>query len=387
MSTRKSIIFITSRFPFPLTKGDKLRAYYQIRDLSNEFDIILISLSESKISEQEKQELEKYCKEIHVFQLNKLMLLFSLFIGIFRKKPFQVSYFYQRGIQQQIDQIIKRVQPFHIFTQLIRTTEYVKNYHHCKKTLDYMDALSKGMERRYETSKKLYKLIYKIESDRLKAYERSVFDYFENHLIISKQDQRFILHPSYNKIQIISNGIGEHFFEKIAVEKKNDIVFVGNLSYPPNVKATEYLYENIHLKNPNFHIQISGADPAKHLLKLSNTNFKVTGFIDDIRLAYSSSKLFVAPMWIGTGLQNKILEAMAQGVPCITTPLVNRAIQAKPDLEIIIAETEAEFHDKISEYLSNQERYNLIQSNAETFVTNQYSWKKINQQLIQIINN
>ena len=132
LSKKPVLAVVLSRFPFPLEKGDKLRAYYQIKDLSKRFDIDLICISDIKVSEENQKKLEGFCKNIHVFQLKKMGILWSLFTALFSKKPFQVHYFYQQWIHRKINEIILTSKPEHIYCQLIRSSEYVKNHHQCK---------------------------------------------------------------------------------------------------------------------------------------------------------------------------------------------------------------------------------------------------------------
>lgn len=368
-----------------MTKGDRLRAYYQIRGLSESFDIYLICTSDEEITKEDRKEVEKYCKQIVLFPLSKWGIYFFSFINIFRSKPFQVAYFYRYYIHQKIIKLINEIQPDHIFSQLIRSSEYVKNYHLCPKTIDYMDAFSKGMERRSKYGFPIFRWFFKMESQRTRIYETKIFDYFENHLVISKQDQEYIFHPDYRMIKVMPNGIDESFFEKIRVDKKADIAFVGNLSYEPNVLAVQFLYERIYRQLPDLKFCISGANPSHRILKYSTNNFQVAGFVKDIRMAYSSARIFVAPMYLGTGLQNKILEAMAQGIPCITTSLVNNAVGAKVGEEILIAETADEFCDTIQHLLADELLYSSISNNAQTFVKNNFSWKQITDNLASIM--
>ena len=111
--------------------------------------------------------------------------------------------------------------------------------------------------------------LFKSEAKRLLEYERKIFEYFENHLIISEQDRDFILHPNRNKIHCVPNGISTNFFEAIEVKKEFDLVFVGNLSYPPNIEAIEYIIQHILPLNPKLKILISGANPSKKLIKVA----------------------------------------------------------------------------------------------------------------------
>lgn len=389
--TNKPVLaVILSRFPFPLEKGDKLRAYYQIKDLSKDFDIELICISDIKVSAENLKELDAFCKNIHVFQLNKIGMLWSLFTGLFSKKPFQVHYFYQRWIHQKINEIILKTKPQHIYCQLIRASEYVKNHHQCKKTLDYMDALSKGMERRMQSAKGARKELMKTESKRLTAYERSIFDYFEFHTIISKQDRQFILHPKQNTIQIIPNGVDQKFFEfDIQPSPPFDLVFTGNMSYPPNIEAALYIKNQLmpllEKEIPTIQCLISGANPTNQLKKCDAPNFNVSGWVEDIRDSYASARIFIAPMMLGTGLQNKLLEAMAMGLPCITTTLANNALKAIPNEQILIADQEIDFVIQIQRLINDSVYYQQIAVAGKAFVKENYQWSAINERLVGMI--
>lgn len=388
---RKKLVIITSRFPYPLEKGDKLRAYHQLKELSLHYDIVLISTSDTKVHQESIDEIRKYCKTIYILYLNKISILFNLTFQLITNKPFQIGYFYSSRNNASIKKILKEEKPDHIYCQLIRVSEYVKDYHDCPKTIDYMDALSKGMERRAEKASIYSKWLYNIEAKRLSNYERKIFDYFENQIMISEQDKDFILHPDRNKIVCIPNGVDDSFFENINVKKDADIVFVGNLSYAPNIEAINYLVDNINpyflKKNQEFKILISGATPSNALKKTikDNPNIELTGWVKDIRESYSRGKIFVAPMMIGTGMQNKLIEAMAMGIPCITTSLANNAINGIHKESIMVANTKDEFISAIEELLEKKELYKKIVLQAKELIHQKYEWKGTTAKLIEVI--
>ncbi|MFN6085115.1 MAG: hypothetical protein ACK476_09335, partial [Fluviicola sp.] len=126
---KPKLVVMLSRFPFPLEKGDKLRAYQFIKGLSDDYSIHLICTTDEIVSTESKKELEKYCTEIHIFKLTKLGLFFQLMTDLFFKKPFQVHYFYRSSINKSIQGLLEKIKPDHIFCQLIRVSEYVKHYH------------------------------------------------------------------------------------------------------------------------------------------------------------------------------------------------------------------------------------------------------------------
>ena len=376
----------TSRFPYPLEKGDKLRAYHQIKELSNSFDVYLFSITEHEVKPAHLEELKKYCSEVHTFHLSPIKKWFGAFVNLFGKKPIQVGYFYNWSIHQKVKQLLTKIKPDHIYAQLIRSSEYVKNYHECPKTIDYMDALSKGLERRSETAHGLKKLVFQLEFKRLMDYENSIFEYFENHTIISEQDRNFIFHKNKEQISVVPNGVDTDYFKVNSTQKSADLVFTGNMSYPPNITASKYIVNDIlPLLNKDVKIILAGANPSKEVLALQSDQVEITGWVDDIRTSYTAAKVFVAPMFIGTGLQNKLLEAMAIGVPCITTTLANNALGATENKEILIANEAQGFRDKIMDLLNDHEMSATISKNAKRFVEENYDWKPVTRKLIELI--
>lgn len=378
---------LVSRFPYPLEKGDKLRAFHQLKELSKYFDVTLFALSDSSIPSKNLEIVQEYCAEIVVHQQNYFQKLGGILRSATNGNPFQVGYFYSSKGQNTIESLLKENNYDHIYCQLIRMSEYVKNEHRIPKTLDYMDALSAGIQRRVGKQRFYKRWLFRSEAKRLKRYESLMFDFFENRTIISKQDQQLIMHPHSQEIVCIPNGIDASFFKPVSSDKTHDFVFVGNMSYPPNVEAIEYIANNILPHFPERNFLISGSSPSKRVKKiaLENAQIELTGWVDDIRDSYARGRIFLAPMMIGTGMQNKLLEAMAIGVPCITTPLANNPIGTKANHEILVASNPEEFEKAISLLLSDSSKYAEIQSNARSFVELNHHWNKTTDRLIQLI--
>lgn len=386
--TYKKLVILTSRFPYPLEKGDKLRAYHQIKHLSQFFEIHLISVPQNKVRKEDVEHLSPYCKSIHIYPVSLWKKGVGMLWSLLFNKPFQVGYFFHYSISRKINRFLSELKPDHIYCQLIRPAEYVKNYHDCPKTIDYMDALSKGMERLAKESRFFKKYLFNSEYKRLLNYENSIYEYFENHTIISLQDRQHIFHKNKDKIHVIPNGIDESFFNyDKPVEKNTDILFTGSMSYPPNVSAVEYVANLILPQlSPDTSFKIAGAYPSRNVLKLASHQVTVTGYVKDIKATYKSASIFVAPMFLSVGLQNKLLEAMALGVPCITTTLANNALQASPDKEILIADTPTEFITQINRLQNDDTLREEIIQNGKEFVRINYDWNKITDKLVQLLN-
>lgn len=383
------ILVLLSRVPYPLEKGDKLRAFNQIKHLSEKHEITLFAINDGPLHKEALRVLNKYCSEIKIVNLSGIQVFWNLFKSLFSGIPFQIGYFYFNKMQKEIDSYINKNKPDHIYCQLIRTTEYVKKYSNIPKTLDYMDVFSKGMERRKNTTPFYLRPIYMLEHKRLLKYEKSIFDYFENKTIISRQDRDLIPHPKRHEIAVIPNGVDLTYFHPIEKEKEFELLFNGNMSYPPNIESAVFLVNEIlpivHKINPKVRLLISGAAPSEKVKALASKSVVVSGWVDDIRVSFARSKILIAPMQISIGLQNKLLEAMAMQIPCITSTMANNALGAEHDKNILVAETAEEYARHIIYLLDNSERSVDIALQGFNFVNTNYSWKSTGDLLEGII--
>jgi len=373
------LFILLPRVPYPTEKGDKLRAFNQIKQLSKHHEIILCALNDSVLHEKAIPVLSKYCKSVHIIPISKFSIIFSLIKTIFTDKPLQVGYFYNKSTAKKIKKLIDFYKPDHIYCQLIRVAEYVREIA-IPKTLDYQDVFSKGVERRLESSASYIKPFLRLEHKRLLKYEHDIFSAFDNKIIISVPDRDQIPHPDRENIVVVPNGVDTDFFKPIESEKEFDLVFTGNMGYPPNINAAEFLVLKILpivlKRKPGISLLIAGANPHLRVSVLKSSNVDITGWVSDMRECYAAARIFIAPMQIGTGLQNKLLEAMAMQVPCITSPLANQALQAKENEEILIASTPEEYADLILMLLTNPDKSREIAMEGYNYVLRNFSWEK-----------
>lgn len=382
------LFFLVPRVPYPTEKGDKLRAFHQIMQLSKHHEIILCALNDGVLHEDAVPVLKKYVKAIHIIPISKFSIALNLIKTLFSKKPLQVGYFYNASSASKIRQLIENYKPDHIFCQLIRVAEYVKGIP-IPKTLDYQDVFSKGVERRCASSPFYLKPFLQIEYNRLLRYEHDAFEAFDNKIIISVPDRELIPHPDRNKIVVVANGVDPDFFKPIVREKEYDLVFTGNMGYPPNIKSAEFLVNEILPKilpqKPDVRLLIAGANPHLRVLVLKSARVEVSGWVPDMRECYASARIFIAPMQIGTGLQNKLLEAMAMQIPCITSLLAFKALNAREGEDILVAQTPEEYASHILMLLNNKEKAAKIAQNGFELVHKNFNWERETGKINQLI--
>ena len=395
------ILFLVSRVPYPLEKGDKLRAFNHLKLVSEKHEITLVALNDTELHPEAEQVLSRYCKRLHVLDISLSVRILSLISAAFNGKPFSTGYFYNKIAQDIIDDIIDEIHPAHIFCQLTRVTEYVKNITDISKTLDYQDAFAKGMEKRISKEPFYLRWLFKMEYKRLLKYEAEVFDWFENKIIISNQDRENIAHQNKQNIVVVPNGVDLDYFKPRSLtptlsegegaegKKKYDLLFTGNMAYPPNIESVVFLVNEVlplvAKEKPDIKLLIAGATPVARVKDLQSNNVEICGWVDDMRESYAATKLFIAPMQISIGLQNKLLEAMAMKVPCITSELANNALHGTHNENIIVCKQPQQYADAILRLLDNPSEAEQLAIAGHEFVKLNYGWKKMTEPLLRLI--
>ena len=379
------LLVVTSRFPYPIERGDKLRAYHQIRQLAGRHEVVLVALTEHEVPADHLARLEALCARVHVVRRSRLTTLRGVATAPLRRLPLQVGYFQAPSVQAEVRAIVEREQPDHVYCQLVRTAELARGLD-CPSTIDYQDAFSAAARRRAAHSVWGLRQVLEREADAVSRYEAESFGWFDRHVIISEQDRRLLEFDGADKVEVLPNGVDTEFFAPgdLAPDAR-DLVFVGNMGYPPNVAAATVLAEEIlplvQRERPGTDLLIAGARPTRAVRRLAGPRVEVTGWMDDIRTGYRRGRVLVAPLSIGAGQQNKILEAMAMGVPCVTTELVNGAIGARGGHQIQLASTPAEFAQRVLELLHDEDLRRRMADEALTFVRERYSWEAVGDQL------
>ena len=379
------VLVVLSRFPLPTDKGDKLRAWHHILGLSEQHQVFLFCLTNEKIHAEDLEKVKSVCADVKVVRHSLPGIMTRLVFNVFSSLPFQVAYFTSRNSLKLLKKYSQQVKPDVLYCQLVRMAAHCTNLDVPRKVIDYQDAFSKGLERRLQHESFFKRMLIHVELKRLRKYETEVFDQFEKRFIISEQDAGLIDHPARKEMIILPNGVDVDFYKPEPAAKTIDLLFTGNMQYEPNVNCVSYLVKEVFslLKEEFPHIQLvaAGKNPSAELTRLHSRNLQLTGWVKDLRKYYQQARLFVAPMQIGIGMQNKILEAMSMGMPVITSSLANNAIGAKHGKEIWIADSPAKVAEAISYLLNNTELAIRLGQNARELMLSRYSWAEQNKAL------
>jgi len=379
------ILFIVSRFPYPLITGDRLTIFNYIKHLSRQHEITLISFIESKKELEYLEKLKPFCKRIETVLQKPIQSYLSCVVRLFSGYPLQVSYFYSKKMSSRIRNVLAQDNFDLIYIHTIRMAEYVKDINSYPKVLALQISMSLNYRRLKLSSRNIFKKIfYWYEYNKVRTYEVGMTRLYDKCLLISQADR-----DELEKISKIDNiflnphGVDFRYFVPDSRIKKeeNSIVFTGNMKYAPNVDAIVYfcreIYPIIKREISNLKVYIVGMSPARSIKSLAaEPNIIVTGFVKDIRFYSNICQVGIDPLRIGAGLQNKILEGMSMGLPMVVSSIANEGIGAVNGENILIADGKNDFAMQVIRLLRDEALRNRLSKSAREFIEREFTWEK-----------
>jgi sugar transferase (PEP-CTERM/EpsH1 system associated) len=391
------ILYLSLRFPYPSHSGDKIRTHNILKHLSQRHSICFISFVQSPREASCAGQLREYCDQVKTVKLNKLGAYGNCLMHFSFAEPFQVVYWHSREMQRQVDEMIDRNGFDIIHVQFFRMAQYVTKYTSNRKVLDSGDSFSLNLSRRSRLDRGLPWPLLKIEANRVKIYETEIGQWFDRVTMVSPLDRDYLLSINGNlPISVVPMGVDLEYYQprckeagwKPALPGKEYradppiLLFTGTIRYFPNKDAVLYFYHEIFplIKNavPNAKFYVVGNHPPKKISKLmSSGDIVVTGRVEDVRPYFAKSTVFVCPLRSGSGMQTKILEAMAMGVPVVTTSMGFEALEATAGTDIMVADDARRFAQKVICLLKDKELRQNVTQNARNLVEKKYGWSSV----------
>lgn len=377
-----NLLFLSLRFPYPPQRGDRIRAYYFIVELSKRHNISLISFYESEKEIEQINELRKYCSQVKVIKFSQLRAYFNSTIYSLSSKPIQVGYWYSPKMRKLVDKLVESSDFDIIHAQFFRMAQYVTKYTDYPKVLDLTDALSLNLHRRAQLDRGLSLPLVKLEERRVRRYETEIIKNFDVGTIVSAFDRDYLLDlDSSLELAVIPMGVDLDYFSPSENDYKSQILFTGTMSYFPNYDAALYFCNEIlpliKQQLPDVSFYVVGNNPHKKLRQIACSDIVVTGHVPDVRPYFDDSAVFVCPLRSGSGMQAKNLEAMAMGVPIVTTSIGLEGLEAASGVEIFVADNPDDFANHVIRLIKEPQLRREISENARRLVENKYSWHEI----------
>lgn len=390
-SARPRVLVLTPRFPYPVVGGDRLRIFQLCKALSTVADLTLLSLCESP------EEMSMTVPADGVFQRVERVFLspwrsrLNVLMALPSRTPLQVAYYRSREFAQHIGELL----PSHdlVLAHLIRTGDYVRGAA-LPRILEMTDAISLNYQRVQSVSsshRDLRSFVYAIEARRLLAYERQIIGEFDRAVLVSEVDRQHLLQGLDDpRVLVCSNGVDlEHLSFKERAPAEPVVVFIGNMTTVQNMDACMFFAAEVLPLMRTYHpfrFRVIGRIDSKGKAALERfEGVEVRANVGSISQAVEGAYAGVAPMRLGAGIQNKVLEYMALGLPAVVSSVGLEGLEAVPGRDLLLASEPAEMSQTLISLWHNTEQRLAVAKAGRCYVESTHIWEAMLRPLLNAV--
>ena len=380
---------LAPRVCWPLDTGAKLRNYHLARVLSRDARVTLLAFGDSSSAE-----LHAVYDEIVTVPRGSGYSLGKLLRGAVGRTPLPLLNYtspemtgavLRQFAENEFD--VVQVESIHLMNYL-RTIR--ANSKRALVICDWHNIESELMQRYSEQEKSAPRRAYARRTARLmKDFEQRALSEFDAHIAVSERDAEALrsMNPSA-KVFVIENGVDSSYYasERSESPARNRIVFVGSMDYHANVEGVvrfaRDVWPAIYQQKPDLVFTIVGKDPAPAVRDLSSIKkIEVTGSVADVRPYYREAVAAIVPLNVGGGSRLKILEAMAAGVPVVSTTLGAEGLHVRDGEDILIADGEDLLTKGVIELVNDEKLRARLISGGHALVAESYDWARLGAKL------
>lgn len=410
------VLHFAPRVCWPLDTGAKLRNYHLARVLAARAGVTLLAFDHG---EARPADLEIPYEQVLTVARSPGYTLTKILRGALGRTPLPLLNYTTRPMKQTLAQTLRaqqfdviQVESIHLMGYL-RAMRAARGHRRPLVVCDWHNIESELMQRYSEREPSLPRRIYAQKTARqLRALEQQATHDFDAHVVVSERDRERLLqlNPACS-ISVIENGVDSTHYSDQAVEaahatwlnehdrggsngsqpsrRQNRIVFVGSMDYHANidgvVEFAREVWPTLHARHTQLVFTIVGRDPADEVRQLASLpGIEVTGTVADVRPYYREAVAAIVPLRVGGGSRLKILEAMAAGVPVVSTTLGAEGLNVSHERDILIADTNEELGEAVATVMESEAMVRQLCEGGRALVSSRYDWLRVGEELFRI---
>lgn len=376
------ILFVTPYVPSRI----RVRPFNLIKSLSTAHEISLVSLLCDEYEREIVREVANYCTSVDLVSLPKARAYRNCLLALPTLTPLRVAYYQSPAFVERIRQVIYERKIEVVHGELIKVVPALKKVLQQEKIpllYDSVDCISWYLQQQYGSARNLLKkaFVYS-ELKKMRRYERRSLAAFDQVVITSSHDRDCLIklgeQPPH--IKVVANGVDiEYFAPSDSPRETDSLVFCAKLDYYPNSQAIVHFCRKIlpliWERRPQVRLTIVGNNPPQEVRDLSvDERITVTGYVPDIRPYLGRASVALAPLRVAAGMQNKVLEALAMGLPVVATPGSCRSLQVRHETHLLIAEDVRSYADAVLRLLEDTQLAQDLGNAGRYYVEQYHSW-------------
>jgi hypothetical protein len=387
------ILYVCHRFPYPPKRGGTIRPFNMIRHLAESHEVTVCSLTRSDEQTRDAQGIAPYCAAFRIGQVDDRFQTLRMIATIPTPLTASASFFHSSALARQIRTLLAENDFDLVFVHCSSVAHYVEHVQGIPKILDFGDMDSQKWLEYAQHKPFPLSLAYWWEGKRLRAEEKRLARRFDLCTTITRAEHQTLVDYGIDTpTDWFPNGVDNGFFkppEDVPYDPQT-IVFVGRMDYFPNQQCMfDFCADVLPLlkaRRPDIKLQIVGAEPSPAVRKLGEiAGVTVTGSVLDVRPFVTRAALTVAPLRIARGTQNKILEAMAMGIPVVASSIAAAGVDAVPGEHLLTADTAQDMCQQILRVLDDPAERERLSRAGRARVLSNHAWPSSMKRLDAII--
>jgi sugar transferase (PEP-CTERM/EpsH1 system associated) len=386
------IFYVCRRVPFPPDRGDKIAAYNTIVHLAARHEIHVFCIGDGVQDLSNISGLRAYAKSVTAAPVGGLKIKLRAFRALLTGAPLSVAALSEAALHRAMQSKFAELRPDLVIVYSCNVAQFAEHPADVPRIVHFGDLDSLKWRMYADQSRPPLRWIYALEARRLLGYERHIARTFSHSLVHTDAEKRDFkrLIPGA-PVSVVGNGVDLAYFRSGGVTKRPaSLVFTGVMDYRPNVEAVIWFCDQmlpaIQAEIPQASFTICGSRPAPAVRRLAaRRGVTVTGWVPDPRPYLDRAELFVAPLRMARGVQNKMLEALAMGLPCVASTVASRGTGLADGEGILVADDPREFAGRVVDLLLDGTRRADLARRARTAAETNYRWEKQLSHLDQII--
>lgn len=379
------LLVLSSRPPWPPSRADQMTVDRMVRFLAGRgHEVDLACFVESEAEEHAlRQGLGSVCRRIDAVRLPRWRSYASTLASLPTRQPMQVAYFADPSMRRLVEQRVAEGAYDVAYAHLIRMTEYVRRLR-VPKAVGLQISQALNLERMHTHAKDPFrKVFYRIESSKVRPYEAHVCADFDQVFLVGQRDIDELQKTApVTNAMVCPHGQDIPPFERVRGTPRDPgaIVISGVMATYTNVDAVSWfakeIFPLVERAIPEASFWIVGRNPQRAVLDLARPpRVVVTGEVPDVSEWLCRASVGVAPLRIGAGMQNKLVQAMAAALPVVATTVANEGIGAMPESQILIRDEPKSFADAVVRLLRDAPERERLGRAARSFVEAHWTWE------------
>jgi len=391
------VLFVSEEFPFPLDTGGNVRTFHLLRALASEHDVVLLCVDRPGLAAAQVEVVRRLVREVHLVERaakgpaeELKALLRSLANGV----PFILERHRSRPLQRKFESLLKSGGFDAVHFNHLDAALYADSVPASLRTvLDQHNVVTNQVRTTIPTeTRAIRRGVLRFDLPRLAAFETELCNRMRSCLVCSEQDADYLKKMGVGAHSVVvPNGVDLDYFQmSAALAGEPHLVFVGTLDYDPCEKGVWFfcneVLPKIREKLPAVTFTAVGRNPSQRLLKLrgAGSGIEFAGRVEDLRPHVHAARVFVVPLLSGSGTRLKVLEAMAMGVPVVSTAIGAEGIAGTDGEHLRLGDTPEDFARAVLDVIGDDSLALRIRAGGRRLVERSYSWQEAGRRMLTV---